>query len=105
MRRLIALAVLVACAAPAFGQECSFISEDGARLTQEPGQVTIANPDGSVQACTLKGNGPANPVLTGICADGFDWPFFMVSSAPGGAPDIVIFINTAWYQDCAGQPG
>ena len=100
MRPLLALAVLLASAIPALGLDCSFTSADGERLVPAPGHITIASADGSELTCTLKGNGPGNPILTGICDDGSDWPYFMISSTPKGPADIVIFINTAWYESC-----
>lgn len=101
MRRLFAIAVLLASAAPTLGAECSYVTAEGDRLVQEPGQVTVSYNDGSSETCTLKGNGPGVSVLAGICANGADWPYFMIASEPEGYLNIVIFINTAWYEDCA----
>ncbi|WP_284388834.1 hypothetical protein [Devosia yakushimensis] len=103
IRVLTSTIVLILAISAATAAECRFMDQSGAELVQQPGALTVLNADGSVDTtCQLKGNGPGNPVMTGLCDDGFDWPYFMIAATPSEEPSIAIFINTAWYPtgDC-----
>ena len=91
------LAMLLAT--PATAAQCSWASEQGDHLTMQPGEILIEELSGDIERCTLKGNGPGNPIMTAICDD-HHWPFFSIKSEPSGDFDIVIFRNTAWYAAC-----
>jgi hypothetical protein len=98
MRYIAALALALLLAQPVEAAECKWMSEDGGQILAEPGQITVID-DGGEEQCTLKGNGPGNPIMTAICGDR-DWAFFTIKSEPGSDFDILIFKNTAWYEGC-----